>query len=213
MAPTVTMFSRAAIRRGEVPCAPKECGVVMRSGKLCTACPIWLSANVFTCGRHVGHTPPSRDAPPPPPPSEIVGECSICIESCMRAEARITECKHVFHIGCISKWSKNSCPMCRAPLTGDLKSRMTAKIGEALTQIDRLHTAKSRAERLCELLEYMCVMAPELHQLGHRFGMVVHEKLQYLKHAEYDFEGGEAFPAKVEAFEARLAPYIRMRAN
>ena len=213
MVPTVTKFSRTAIRRGEVPSAPTECGVVMRSGKLCTACPIWLSANVFTCGRHIGHTPPSMDTPPPPPPSEIVGECSICLESCIRAEARITECKHVFHIQCISKWNKNSCPMCRAPLTGYLKSRMTAKIGEAITQMDLLHTTKSRADCICELLEYLCVMAPELYQLGQYFCMTVHKKLQYLKHTKHDFEGVEGFLTKLDAYEARLAPYIRMRAN
>lgn len=73
-----------------------------------------LSFAVFVCR----HRENNVDVPPPPPPNEVVGECPICIEECSHSESCVTACNHVFHAGCLAKWSKNSnsCPMCRAPL-------------------------------------------------------------------------------------------------
>ena len=49
-------------------------------------------------------------------------ECSICIEKLKPKETLVLlECSHHFHESCVLKWfeSKNSCPLCRYPLTND----------------------------------------------------------------------------------------------
>lgn len=83
-----------------------------------------LSFAVFVCR----HRENNVDVPPPPPPNEVVGECPICIEECVHAEACVTACNHVFHAGCLAKWSKNSCPLCRAPLIVNLPEESPSKM-------------------------------------------------------------------------------------
>jgi hypothetical protein len=45
----------------------------------------------------------------------IEPECAICLQIIGSSAMFVTECKHMFHIGCINKWrkSKNICPLCR----------------------------------------------------------------------------------------------------
>ena len=42
--------------------------------------------------------------------------CSICLETvndCKNDNWFISKCNHLFHKKCISKWTKNTCPLCR----------------------------------------------------------------------------------------------------
>ena len=41
--------------------------------------------------------------------------CSICLED-LKNNLIITPCKHQFHLNCLKKWIKNSCPLCRRKL-------------------------------------------------------------------------------------------------
>lgn len=55
---------------------------------------------------------------------DIVGECSICMESIKKTDKRSLKCHHVFHEQCIHKWLSmkrmdgcKQCPNCRADVT------------------------------------------------------------------------------------------------
>jgi len=41
-------------------------------------------------------------------------ECSICLEEIIKSYEKTLQCKHAFHIDCISQWlsNENSCPFC-----------------------------------------------------------------------------------------------------
>ena len=38
--------------------------------------------------------------------------CSICLEN-IETDIQYTRCNHAFHRTCMTKWGKNTCPMCR----------------------------------------------------------------------------------------------------
>jgi hypothetical protein len=45
----------------------------------------------------------------------LVGECSICLESVKKNDKIYKlNCGHIFHIDCLNKWNKNTCPYCRS---------------------------------------------------------------------------------------------------
>ena len=49
---------------------------------------------------------------------ESMGTCLICMEECAR-NFRTLQCGHVFHAGCITRWSHEPralCPTCRGPI-------------------------------------------------------------------------------------------------
>jgi hypothetical protein len=53
--------------------------------------------------------------------------CYTCIDNTAVDNTKygcITNCKHVFHLGCLHKWTyrqdENDCPLCRTPLDMDL---------------------------------------------------------------------------------------------
>jgi hypothetical protein len=43
--------------------------------------------------------------------------CSICFEEITNTTITVTKCKHAFHKCCLSKWAKNTCPMCRSNIS------------------------------------------------------------------------------------------------
>ena len=45
--------------------------------------------------------------------------CSICLED-LDKNLIITPCKHEFHLNCLKKWKKNSCPLCRQKIYDSL---------------------------------------------------------------------------------------------
>lgn len=55
--------------------------------------------------------------------------CSICLDECS-SDYIDTECKHRFHVECISKWYdiKNSCPYCRSKIYMDLIRYITKNL-------------------------------------------------------------------------------------
>jgi len=55
-----------------------------------------------------------------------LSECPICYEKITKGTSTITSCKHVFHRGCLQRWTeeKSTCPMCREnirPTSGVLR--------------------------------------------------------------------------------------------
>ena len=46
---------------------------------------------------------------------KIMQDCVLCISS-LEGNIITTECKHVFHLSCISKMRNDVCPLCRDPL-------------------------------------------------------------------------------------------------
>lgn len=76
-------------------------------------------------GVHMGVQPASQaqiTGLPVPSAGEIEGkECPICQED-LRTEgnARRMPCGHIYHQDCLSRWLQlhNSCPVCRAPISG-----------------------------------------------------------------------------------------------
>ncbi len=69
---------------------------------------------VAPIARATAHTAPLF-APSAPPADDT---CPICM--CSHTEAPgdwcVTRCNHTFHIGCITRWGRNTCPMCRGNL-------------------------------------------------------------------------------------------------
>lgn len=50
------------------------------------------------------------------PASSVI--CPICLDSDGSPDLWFTtKCNHSFHMACINKWVKNSCPLCRKPLS------------------------------------------------------------------------------------------------
>jgi hypothetical protein len=43
----------------------------------------------------------------------IVHDCTICLESGGAGPWVTTQCGHVFHVECITKWRAGTCPLCR----------------------------------------------------------------------------------------------------
>jgi hypothetical protein len=51
------------------------------------------------------------------------GDCPICIEPQLEGELIVEpDCKHIFHDHCLSEWmkTKQTCPLCRARIKGDM---------------------------------------------------------------------------------------------
>ncbi|KAG6507477.1 brassinosteroid-responsive RING protein 1-like [Zingiber officinale] len=51
--------------------------------------------------------------------------CAICLCEFEQGEAvrKLSDCRHVFHRGCLDRWvehGRSTCPLCRAPLVSDL---------------------------------------------------------------------------------------------
>ncbi|XP_042394145.1 brassinosteroid-responsive RING protein 1-like [Zingiber officinale] len=51
--------------------------------------------------------------------------CAICLCEFEQGEAvrKLSDCRHVFHRGCLDRWvehGRSTCPLCRAPLFSDL---------------------------------------------------------------------------------------------
>lgn len=50
--------------------------------------------------------------------------CAVCLNNMERFEEirRLTNCRHIFHRGCLDKWldhDQRTCPLCRSPLLPD----------------------------------------------------------------------------------------------
>ena len=52
------------------------------------------------------------------PTTAMSSSCSICLQKKMILDdlAKISDCNHLFHVGCLEEWILNSasCPLCRA---------------------------------------------------------------------------------------------------
>jgi len=48
-----------------------------------------------------------------PPQIVIARDCTICLESGGAGPWVTTQCGHVFHVECITKWRAGTCPLCR----------------------------------------------------------------------------------------------------
>jgi hypothetical protein len=48
---------------------------------------------------------------------KFLGDCSICLNT-IEIDNRIYElkCNHIFHVECLNKWNKNTCPYCRSKI-------------------------------------------------------------------------------------------------
>ena len=42
-----------------------------------------------------------------------MNDCAICLEKIENEEKKL-QCKHSFHLSCITEWKNNTCPLCRA---------------------------------------------------------------------------------------------------
>uniref|UniRef100_J3M0N5 RING-type domain-containing protein n=2 Tax=Oryza brachyantha TaxID=4533 RepID=J3M0N5_ORYBR len=53
------------------------------------------------------------------------GDCAVCLSGIGGGDEvrRLTNCRHVFHRGCLDRWMEHddqrTCPLCRAPLIPD----------------------------------------------------------------------------------------------
>lgn len=45
-----------------------------------------------------------------------MSDCSICLSPLEEGKKVQLDCGHTFHLDCICKWNKNSCPNCRAKI-------------------------------------------------------------------------------------------------
>jgi hypothetical protein len=54
-----------------------------------------------------------KDEAAAPPQIVIVHDCTICLESGGAGPWVTTQCGHVFHVECITKWRAGTCPLCR----------------------------------------------------------------------------------------------------
>ncbi|KAJ6262771.1 hypothetical protein Dda_1328 [Drechslerella dactyloides] len=56
----------------------------------------------------------TKPAPPPTPSLLELPTCPVCLERMDEITGLlITQCQHVFHCACLSKWKDGSCPVCR----------------------------------------------------------------------------------------------------
>jgi len=54
--------------------------------------------------------------------STVTGNCVICLEEFKEGDkAKVLECQHKFHPGCLDTWLKQSgtCPMCKLNIRGE----------------------------------------------------------------------------------------------
>ncbi|KAJ4837068.1 hypothetical protein Tsubulata_008433 [Turnera subulata] len=61
------------------------------------------------------------DLPDDPPPSE---SCAVCLAEFEGEDEirRLTNCRHIFHMGCLDRWmgyDQLTCPLCRTPVVPD----------------------------------------------------------------------------------------------
>ncbi len=115
---TLTVITRTAYLRTELA----EAGWIdhaeyNRIATLVGANPFWLYLDILSRftenARHriIGAAPVLR---PAAPGSEV---CCICLSSGDSAWATATGCDaHRFHAACIARWTRLTCPLCRAPL-------------------------------------------------------------------------------------------------
>ena len=60
-------------------------------------------------------------------------ECVICLESMLLDTKKmdlikVTDCGHMFHKSCLSKWKKNVCPTCRHPISNKTSSNTLRRV-------------------------------------------------------------------------------------
>ena len=60
-------------------------------------------------------------------------ECVICLESMICDTKKmdlikVTDCGHMFHKSCLSKWKKNVCPTCRHPISNKTSSNTLRRV-------------------------------------------------------------------------------------
>ncbi|EWC45287.1 hypothetical protein DRE_06014 [Drechslerella stenobrocha 248] len=56
----------------------------------------------------------TKPAPPPTPSLLELPTCPVCLERMDETTGLLTtQCQHVFHCACLSKWKDGSCPVCR----------------------------------------------------------------------------------------------------
>jgi SWI/SNF-related matrix-associated actin-dependent regulator of chromatin subfamily A3 len=87
---------------------------------------------------------------------EAQEDCAICMEPLHNRNPRITTCKHVFCLDCISKTieMQHKCPMCRSPLDAgkDLIEPAVPVVKQQEPEIARDPDSSSKIERLMEIL-------------------------------------------------------------
>ncbi|KAI5820072.1 SNF2 family helicase [Pyronema omphalodes] len=87
---------------------------------------------------------------------EAQEDCTICMEPLNNRNPRITTCKHVFCLDCITKTisMQHKCPLCRSPLDAakDLIEPAIPTIKKQDPEIPRDPDSSSKIERLMEIL-------------------------------------------------------------
>ena len=81
-------------------------------------------------------------------------ECVICLESMVCDTKKmdlikVTDCGHMFHKSCLSKWKKNVCPTCRHPISNKTSSNTLRRVA---TQV-RDNSAEIRPRRRGAVLQ------------------------------------------------------------
>ena len=69
--------------------------------------------------------------------NDMLPECSICLSKIKNDKKfTIINCKHSFHIKCISRWKRtsNECPMCRGPIVSTLRPMTKRAIENFINQ-------------------------------------------------------------------------------
>jgi len=48
---------------------------------------------------------------------KILDDCSICLNRIeIGNKIYVLKCNHIFHVECLNKWNKNTCPYCRSQI-------------------------------------------------------------------------------------------------
>lgn len=87
--------------------------------------------------------------------------CSICLEECTSNDTFILECKHSFHIHCISMWmiKKTSCPICRVDIMNDVYNNINIKYPEDIPSSS--NSSIENHNTILEVLDDWLRMLPE----------------------------------------------------
>ncbi len=59
------------------------------------------------------------------PQSEVLEECSVCLQTIEERKCQLIKCKHIFHKDCVTIWLQkfsNTCPLCRTDVTININS-------------------------------------------------------------------------------------------
>jgi hypothetical protein len=50
--------------------------------------------------------------------NKSINDCSICLEKIEDCDKiYVLMCNHIFHVECLNKWNKNTCPYCRSEIS------------------------------------------------------------------------------------------------